>query len=522
MPKTAFKTSSAISNYVLQRKKRNQFISCRRLADETSEKFKLNISKSTINLILKRARISSPVGRATQRIFRPDIESSGAGFAFIFGACIMLGVAKILSSVVKKTYPLVQMKADTLEAVTEAWIMAKAIYNVPLDRIEEYQKNELWNITGRKVSKGILKRYIEALKVSQLFKNQLVSELTHCLQDVHYLRFTLADNTHFILDGQLRSVWQESKIPYDFSVTIDTANSYINKIFFGSDPIVVFSARPESVLGEEISNFIFSIDGSSSAKRIRRIEYVSPNSNVIKEIPFVVPDKRRFVIGIWPWQYKYIAELEKKTAGGKVVLEQFSAGTYYVSDTIKFVQHAQNIDVMLRLIALKSTKDGPATIAILSNLDANEWDTKRIVEYYLRHWPDPEAGHKFFLTATKNPRFLEEFMSGENILNIVRKAGDASYLDDFFSTIVECLNEFCKRVFFPRECSNWSLLKMRELFYKKHGRIKMDMADDVFYNILYSNMLEQKEFLNIAALKFNESSIFDFSGRKLWILPHFS
>jgi hypothetical protein len=522
MIKKSTKISSNVKNYVLQRKKKNQDISCRRLANETSENFNINVSKSSISSILKAARISSPVGRNTERVFRPDVESAGAGYAFLLGSSLLLGVSKIISEAVKKAHPLIHLKSDTLEAITEAWIMAKAIYNVPLEKIEDYHKNEMWFIVGRKVNKGLLRRYIDALKTLQAVNYQIVSELMHTLQDVHYIRFTLADNAQYILDGQLKSVWKESNIPIDFCTTIDITTSYVKRTFFGPEPIVVFNSKPESVLGEEVSNFIFSIDGASAAQRIRKIDIISPNSNVIKEIPFIIPERRRFIIGIWPWQYKAVADLEKRAATGRVIHETMQRELYYVNDRIRFVQHAHNIEVMLRLIVLKSTKDGPATIAILTNLDEEEWDVKRVIEHYLRRWPNPEAGYKLFLQSTKNPGFFEEFVSGEKIYKVVQQINAKSDLDALFSVIVEVLNEFSKRTFFPRECSNWSLLKMRELFYKKQGRIKRDLAEDVFYNILDSNMLEQKEFFSYAAVKFNESSIFDFSGRKLWILPQFS
>ncbi|MBI5873194.1 MAG: hypothetical protein HZB36_03520 [Candidatus Omnitrophica bacterium] len=522
MIKKAVKISYNVKNYVISRKKKNHDLSCRKLANETSEKFNINISKSSISSILKAARISSPVGRNTERIFRPDVESAGAGYAFILGASLLLGVSKIISEAVKKAHPLIHLKSDTLEAITEAWIMAKSIYNVPLEKIEDYRTNEMWFIVGRKINKGLLRRYIEALKTLQAVNYQIVSDLMHTLQDVHYMRFTLADNAQYILDGQLKGVWKEPNIPIDFCTNIDITTSYVNRTFFGPEPIVIFNSKPESALGEEVSNFIFSIDGASAAQRIRKIEIVSPNSNVIKEIPFIIPERRRFIIGIWPWQYKAVADLEKRAATGRVIHETMQREFYYVSDSIKFVQHANNIEVMLRLIVLKSTKDGPATIAILTNLDEEEWDVKRVIEHYLRRWPNPEAGYKLFLKSTKNPGFFDEFISGEKIFEVAKKISATTDCDALFSVIVEVLNEFSKRTFFPRGCSNWSLLKMREIFYKQQGRIKRALAEDVLYNILLSNMLEQKEFFNCAAVKFNESSIFDFSGRKLWILPQFS
>lgn len=513
------KLNNEVRTYVLGRKSKNHAISCRRLAEDASARFEIKISKSSINNILKASRLNSPVGRSVSKIFRPAMNAMGAGYCFLFGANMMLGLSKILASTIKKAHPLVRLKSDTLEAISDAWLLAKAVYNVPLGKIEDYHKNEIWLLVGRKANKGLLARYMESFKYLQTINSNIVSELQHVLQDVRFLRFHLADNSQYIIDGQFRSIWKEGPVPLDFCTTIDVADSYINSIFFVGEPAVIFNARPEAMLGEEISNFIFSLDGASSQQRIRRIELVSHKSTVIKEIPFIVPERRRFILGIWPWQYKTIAELEKKPAAGKVTIEPTESEFYFSEESVKFVQHAHNIELTLRLVIVKLSKDGPARIGFFTNLDKEQWDTKRVVEQYLRSWPNPEAGHKSFIKASKNPEYAEEFISGQKIYEIAKKIGESRDPDMIFTTLVEILNEFSKRVFFPTECAGWGLLKMRELFYKQNGHIKRDMADDVLYKLMYNNELEQKNFLDFACVKFNESRILDFSGRKLWAIP---
>ena len=512
------KISSEIKYYILQRKRKNPDLSCRTLALEASSKFRINISKSSINSIFKLEQLSNPVGRRVTKIFRPSGELGGAGYALLHGAGILLGLSKILAFLIKKIHPAVRLKLETLEAISEAWIMSKAIYNVSLEKIEDYSKNELWFIIGRKVNKGLLKQYIDTFKSLQTINYQLLSELSHVLQDVHYLRFTLADGAQYFLDGQLKSIWSDSKIPLDFCVTIDIANSYINNVFFGTQPLVIISAKPESMLGEEISDFIFSLDGSAAYQRIRKIELFSPKGDLVKEIPFVVPDRRKFVIGVWPWQYKAISELEKRKAQGRFFLEPTSGEFYFVEDKVIFTQYTHNIEVTLRLIILKSDKEGPARLGILTNLDHEKCSAQQVVESYVRRCPNFEISHNLFLKATKKPSYFEELISSEKILALAKKIMDCQEPDSFFSVLVEILNIFAQRVFFPADCAGWSLFKMRELFYKQRGFIKRDLSDDVIFNLFNSNMLQEKDFLNFAAIKFNEAPIFDFSGRKPWIL----
>ncbi|OIO36834.1 MAG: hypothetical protein AUJ74_00980 [Candidatus Omnitrophica bacterium CG1_02_44_16] len=517
MSKTS-KITQNIRNYVLSRKRKNCNISCRTIADETGDKFKMIISKSSVNVILKGARLSSPVGRNVAKIYRPSGETDGAGYAFLLAANYLLGFSRILATTLRKLAPSIRMKWDTLEAISEAWIMARAVYNVPLAKIENYNKNDLWFITGRKANKGLLKQYINAFIDTQHIGYQLVSEIAHVLQDVHYLKIYLADNTFYMLDGQLKSVWKDAKIPIDYCTTIDIANSYINKKIFGSEPFVVFNAFPETVLGDEISDFIFSIDGSLSQKRIRKIELIAPQGVIIKEIPFVVPERRNFILGIWPWQYKLIADLEKRKTAAKIFIDGIGQEFYLCEDRARFAQHANNIDVMLRLIVIKSTKDGPALLGVFTNADQESWTAARVVERYLRHWPDVVVGHKLFLRASKMPLYLEDFISSEKMFVNAKKINETNDPDAWFLILVEILNDFCKRNFFPEVCASWSLLKMRELFYKQRGFIKRDMDEDILFKLFNSNMLEEKDITNFASAKFNEANIFDSSGRQLRII----
>ncbi len=514
----SIKIKSDVKKYVIDRKKKNPALTCRKLALESSNKFSVNISKSSINKILKTARLSSPVGRSVANIFRPELESVGAGYVFLAGANILLKLSKMLSETVKASHPGMRLKDDTLEAISDAWIMSKAVYNVSLEKITDFSKDEIWFLVGRKVSKGHLRKYFEAIKMLQSIKNTIVRELTVLLQDVCYLKFHLADNASFSIDGQFRSIWGQGVVPVDFSTTIDIANSYINKAIFGSEPTVIFNTKPETMLGDELSNLIFCLDGASPLQRIRKIEYVSHNSNIIKEIPFVVPDKRFFIIGIWPWQYKAISDLEKKPASEKLFLEPKGDEYFFSEDTVKFTQHVHNIEVMLRMIVVKLSSVGPARIAIFTNLDQSEWDMRRVVEFYLRRWPDIDSGHKIFIQTLKNPTYLEDFITSEKMLNLAKKINSVDDIDEIFSVLVEILNEYSKRSFFPTDCNQWSLLKMRELFYKQKGRIKRDMSSDILFKLLPCNELYNNNFLNTACIKFNESNVVDFSGRKIWAL----
>src|SRR3989338_1135269 len=58
-----YKLKSDVVDYILKQKRNNPAVSCRGLVFSVKEKFKCEVSKSSINNVLQEAQLSSPVGR---------------------------------------------------------------------------------------------------------------------------------------------------------------------------------------------------------------------------------------------------------------------------------------------------------------------------------------------------------------------------------------------------------------------------------------------------------------------------
>jgi hypothetical protein len=62
-----YKFTDELVEFILQQKKDNPAYSCRRIADIINEKFQLNVSKSSVNNVIKEAQLSSHVGRRSRQ-----------------------------------------------------------------------------------------------------------------------------------------------------------------------------------------------------------------------------------------------------------------------------------------------------------------------------------------------------------------------------------------------------------------------------------------------------------------------
>jgi len=511
------KISKDVILAIKQSKRRTPNISVRDLSDHFSKKFGFTVSKSSVSAVLKKSDLSSPKGRRVSGESLIRVSSPWAGYFIFWGADALLGLSRAVAVCFRRSFSSMRLSERNLRDIVGAWILAKALYSVELTKIADYEKNEIWQILGRRVSKGSLARFLQVFNSLQLIKNEIVAEMNHIVQDVHYLRFDLQDKSNFFVDATFKTIWDGPKIPIDFCSTYCNVDSYIESVFVKGEPFVIFNARPESALSELLAEFIFSLDGSAPSKVIRKVLCISSKDVVNKEVTYNIPKKINFIVGIWPWQYKTIAQLEKKKATGYYFNEAFEQKYPCVEEAIRFAQHIDNNEVTLRMILIKESDVGHARIALFTNMDEHDFPAVEVVRKFVRRFPFFEDSHKGFLEVLKAPAYADDFPDEKKILEqalAVRSSRDA---DEVFTALVDILNSFMLRAFFPSACWGWSLMKVRELFLKQPGRIRSDYAEDILCNLLISKRLRQLPDVSSAALRFNEMPIFNADRKKMWI-----
>lgn len=72
-----YKLDQKVKDFILEQKKLNPTFSCRRISDLILDKFQINVSKSSVNFVVKEAGLSMPVGRRQKkkkRALNPDMS----------------------------------------------------------------------------------------------------------------------------------------------------------------------------------------------------------------------------------------------------------------------------------------------------------------------------------------------------------------------------------------------------------------------------------------------------------------
>jgi hypothetical protein len=502
-----------VRRFIIETRKRNLDYGVRQISVLVFKKFGKKISKSTVSNILKSLELNKPVGRSVLATHRYSGRLYGAGYAFFIGASRLLGLNSKIAKICLESGSCKGVKPESLPSLIDAWLIAKAIYNVELKKISGYSKKELWDIIGYKISKAQFEDFPARFEFSQVISNELVTLITEEVKSLLSIKFSLADGSSFYLDAKSSYVWPTDKIPVNFYSTCFLSMGYINSFMEGG-PIFVLSALPGSAFEKEFLSFIMAMDGSFSEKRIRKVDFLGIDGRLISQVSFVLPMRRRYVIAC-PSILK-AGENRKNEQESSFLFEPQNKVFFVSEESLKIPQNITNKEVIARLIHVRSA-DKTQRTALLSNLDAKDWNATEIVEAYLRRFGNFHDNAHLSLGWMKNPGYLDDFVTSASFADHFTKLKNAGNMDQFFSILVEIVDMFAKMVFFPPACSRWSLLKTRELIYKHGGAIKRDMAQDVLFNLFKLNELDKIKTLQEASFLFNSLPATEMSGRKVWV-----
>jgi hypothetical protein len=205
-----YKLTDEIKEFIINNKKSNSMLSCRKLSPLIEENFKIKLSKSLINNVLKEANLSSSVGR--KRLRRSSEESldvvevkevrneealentetamnviCNGGAFFLKIADIKLSLTSVLSETISTLFH--NIAGDKIEKMNEILIYMKLL-KIPIDEQWNYKKMGIWWLQNEWISEDDLKQYYQALHQMPITEaNKILNKLgiTHNINKINDL-----------------------------------------------------------------------------------------------------------------------------------------------------------------------------------------------------------------------------------------------------------------------------------------------------------------------------------------------
>jgi hypothetical protein len=232
--------------FVVARKTRNPGLSVRKLSKLVKDRFSEDISKSTISWVLKKNSLSSPRGRGVTKVLDGSVRSELAGFGIFLAAERMLGVIEAIAQSQKVLSGAKVFQMETLEASAMAWLLSSMLYDIGFERAQGYEKNEIWGLMGRRVSRPTLKRYLQLLNSTELIKKHIVMDIKNRISWLSSIRIETDSGDGFLIDAQQRSLWGEKIPQLNYIATNWFTNSYVKSCLTQKDPLSILSGGPET------------------------------------------------------------------------------------------------------------------------------------------------------------------------------------------------------------------------------------------------------------------------------------
>jgi len=374
----------------------------------------------------------------------------------------------------------------------QALILFKSIYDLTIESTRCYDNNEIWTLIGSRPPKSIYNKVLGLLENTQLLANELVAEFRRNLMPVSGFRFQSRDNSSFFIDAELMSVWNTPLKNRKLYTTLYKAICYINSLIKGKEVISVFNAQGGNIYSSEILDFISAFNGQNVSKRIKLIEILDLEGNILETVKVDDSHKRFFLLGFWPWQIENIAEFESRPAKSKLVWSDFKAEFFYQIEEISLSQYIIAQEVKYLAIMLKNNTIGAVRAGILSNMPL-EIIHNNLEINKLYHWISPENKHNEFNKIVKEPLYEKPVLFPDSIDPFISENKE-NYLDNIFTILSQLIFYQFKNKFLPRECSSWNPLKIKDVFLRQKAIINRK-KEIISYNILIGNELCKEDHM---------------------------
>ena len=486
------KLSPRIRRFLLEAKRKQYKLSCRKACILVERKFLVKLSKSRVNLLWKENSLSQPVGRVSTKKPPPQSQIQNVGFAFLIAADTQLQLTVTLAESLRSVFPKIPVS-----------YLQKALYSLIYRKL--FPDSEFWTISRHNILLNKLLSIENRLDDCDEELVTFLNEAGNLQQEIVGIHFMKQDKARLTLDGQMRSLCLGST-PEALARPLSVVDKELGDVFLRHRPLILFAMPGFSLYGAEITELFESFQGEDPEKSITNINLVDAKGK-IKDCLSDLPVARHSIIfGLWPWQYQIPGNVKPK--GGYRYLwfgptsTEFSVG----ESELSISQHTSNKELTIRLIHIKHRKTGFPMLSLGTNIPKNEAKTKEIALLYLNRWPYIENSFEEYLKLQKQklPIFALE--------PDFQKPG-LPYLLDF---IVAILSAYVQKHLFSSEKIGQDFASLRQKLYNLSGKTTYSKKN-LFIELGIPSEVDYAEDVVLACRRVNEANCRIAGDIKIWL-----
>lgn len=480
-----YKLNQKTKNLVLEEKKNNPQLSCRKLAKLIEHKHSLKLSKSSINSIFKESGLSFPVGRRS-RIQKPKEEvvlplpevvvetpSPVLGLPIIQPAIQVVpetpppAPEETLGAVFLRAADFLIGGSTAFKELTKERIASASSELILASEYLLYQSlsPDLWlpALIGQRVLPDKLPTYLLDIQRVTELKTDLCKVIVNRSQEARGIILHLSGAGPLYLDGQLHTIWSSPHIPLDFSTTLYNAKSCINSAFKENAPLVLMKLIGEDYPSEDFFNLVLGLE--SQKETVANVAFYGSDLERLQEINYQLDKERGVVFGLWPAQFSQYRKVHRIGEFKPFYFKGIDKEYYLAEIEMDISQPSINKTLTLRGAALKLRLDEKVKLAILTNLAQDKLSLERLSGLYLSRWPNLDEGLNDFQRKTE---LFSYTLDSQKVSPTQHLAGYREFIPDisfFFKEYIKALDAYSKKYFFPAGYEDKDFPTMNKYFY---------------------------------------------------------
>ncbi len=546
-----YKLKQEVIDYILELKKLDENLSCRKISELASARFQKNISKSSINAILKDSSLSSPVGRRGLNKPKEDkfrIPAHRKEQIFVNIPTSILTVQPQPSSVFSVKPPLENVGIFFLKAAEwqmkrqgvlrflcekysadahdeKIFKIAESSLFLPIFGVRQeedllsFDNKSFWDINDIEIKPTTYQKTesLDVLKSLEENRSQVLLEHGQMFSEASFFQVFLEDGTSFCFDCQNNASWDENNVHCDFSSCLDKSFDFLSiNIINNVNPVVLRQATSEGGFSPSFLNMMAAFE-NTPGKRMKRVDLLTSKKEIISSFEKILQKRRLFIVGIYDCD-----DLAQKILGGKHQLSK----TFSFSPTQKIYRYAtattafrlpDGTQISSDIVFVRAEKDAGPQFGLLTNMVFKDGSADEVIRLFLERWPSPVKGHVYFQERQKTvlsssrdiiayPDEKIEHLSREKLFE------EKSFLSQTINVILLRIHDYACRHFFPAQLAQASFEEALRKIYSLSGEIVRE-KDRVCIKTAFTKNESQDSQIAFVAERVNESAVCDPQGR---------
>lgn len=427
-----YKLKQEVVDYILELKRVDQSLSCRKISELASTHFQRPISKSSVNAVVKYSLLSSPVGRRAKQEAKAEkfkipehrkeqifinipmslldepkpvapvapVASStrfeNLGILFLRAAEWQMKKQGILRFFCEKFGPLIC--DEKILKLCEAFLFFPLFNEHSSERFVEFNQKTLWQLSGVDFDPTIYqkKECHDTLLGLENKKQQIIFEYGQIFSEASFFHFMLEDGTGFCIDSQMNSFWDKNNVHCDFSSCLDKSFDILSRDFIiNSNPIILREATIKESLPIGFFNMIASFE-NLPGRKIKRVDVMTSEHDAISSFEKIVNKKRYYITGLYGCRALLDQFFSDKKREPKIVEDAATHQVYYCWEATTAFRLATGQQISADIALVSQQKDQAPLFAILTNIPSKMSPIDKVIRHYLERWPNPLEGQGLF------------------------------------------------------------------------------------------------------------------------------